>query len=115
MGKVYPQATDVTEMASLVQVINGIPFFNFSYQVYLNIDLDAGTWDNKLTYNYWMPLNSFSYNYVNDAEGGGEIGYLSMNCNGVQLQFNAGEYVDLNGQVFRLTDVLGVIQLGLGM
>lgn len=113
MGRVYPQAIDIQEVAATTFITNNVPYFSFAYSVYENIDLDNGTWDNKNTYSYWMPLNSFSYNYVNDADNG-DIAYISMNCNGVQLQFNYGEQINLDGTVFRLSDILGKIQNALG-
>jgi hypothetical protein len=101
-------------MGAAVQIIYDIPYFYFGYSVYENINLDNGTWDNKNTYVYMMPMNSFSYNYVNDAENG-DIAYISMNCNGIQLQFNYGEQINLDGTALRLTDVLTKIIAALGI
>lgn len=107
-NRIYPKALDILEFSAMSNITNTTPYIAIGYSLYENINLNTGAYDSKTTYQYWFALNSFSYNYVNDADSG-EITTLCFSCNNQQLQFNAGEIVDLNGNPLSLTDLLSPV------
>ena len=115
MSTIYPLAMDLaTDYAVLTNTTLNTPFISISYVQYENLDLVNETWSNRYNYVYWFPLASFSYSYVNDVETG-EVTNLSLNGPGVQVQFSAGQIVDLSGDPISLTSILGEITSALGI
>ena len=113
-NRIYPKAIDLLEYSAISNITNTTPYISIVYSLYENINLNTGVYDSKTTYAYFFALNSFSYNYVNDADSG-EITTLCFSCNNIQLQFNLGEIVDLNGNTLSLSGLLGPVTAALGI
>ena len=115
MATIYPLAMDLTTdyVVSTNTTLN-TPYISISYAQYEDLDLVNETWSNKYNYSYWFPLASFSYSYVNDTETG-EVTHLSFSGPGVQVQFSAGQIVDLSGDPISLLNMLGEITSALGI
>ena len=115
MATIYPLAMDLTtDYVVLTNTTLNTPYISISYAQYEDLDLVNETWSNKYTYNYWFPLASFSYNAINDSLSGVTT-HVSFNGPGVQIQFSAGQIVDLNGNPLDLGAMLIEVISALGV
>ena len=115
MATVYPIAMDLgTDFGVIVDITTETPYINIAYAQWENFDAVNATWTSKNQYNYWFALNSFSYNSINDIDSG-VITHVSFSGPNVQIQFNAGQIVDLNGDPISLTTMLGEVTSALGL
>jgi hypothetical protein len=108
MSKTYPKVIDTNNINCSIKTSNNIDFIQFSFQVYENANVVDETWESYNNYTYTCPLSKFTYYLSNDADTG-VYNQLNLKFGNSSVEFNQGEYVDLNGDVFDLGTIVGII------
>lgn len=96
---IITKAIDTITVGVTVNVYNGIPFINFAYSVYDNLNSETGEYDSWNTYSAICTLNEFSYSFSGNVDTN-IIEYLKMTMGSTNYIFSVGEYQDLNGDAF---------------
>jgi len=108
MSLTYAKVIDTNNINCSIITSNGIDFIQFSFQVYENANLVDQTWDSYNNYTYTCPLTKFNWNYNVDINSG-LYTLVNLQFGNSAVLFNQGEYVDLNGDIFDLVAIVGII------
>jgi len=108
MSLTYAKVIDTNNFNCSIKTSNNIDFIQFSFQVYENANLVNETWDSYNTYIYTCPLTKFNWNTNVDINIG-LYTLVNLEFGNSAVLFNQGEYVDLNGDIFNLGIIVGII------
>jgi hypothetical protein len=93
MSQIYPKQIDYGQGFAFVLFTNGIPFVNFGYTVYENVNYDTATYDSAYVNASYVALSEFSYTYIVDNNDANKIIQVTVDCGNYTYIFSVGEYV----------------------
>lgn len=111
---IVAKAIDAGFIQANVGATNNIPFFSFGYSVYENLDTDTGEYDSWNSYIGLCSLYEFSYNVsINSAD---EVyDFVALTMGNRTFNFSNGEYTNLDGTPFNISQIVSIVTLALGL
>jgi hypothetical protein len=108
MSLTYAKVIDDAAITAIIETSNSIDFIKFEFQVYENCNLVEETYDSFNTYTYTCPLTKFTY-YLSVDPDTGVFNQVNLQFGNSLAQFNQGEYVVTNGDIFDLLTIVNII------
>ena len=85
---------------------------SFTYNEYINLDNESGTYDAYNTYTATCNINILSYNCAINS-GTLKYDYVKVNMGDSAHIFTNGEYQDFNGDFYDIANILATIETAL--
>ena len=108
MSQTYAKMINEATISATVVTSNGIPFIQFFFQVYENINIVNETYDSYNDYTYVAPISKF---YIDTMIPTDSPNYNQVNLKfgDSSVSFNQGDYVNTDGTLFNPSVIVSLI------